>query len=283
MTDAILFEDIRPGRARGRPPQNKDGRPRGGVIRLLDALPWWALIGLAALTFLFLHRLAAIDGGPAFPAATGPTASQAILIVLAGAGQYLFPALLLAEAAGVAVASRRAWSWYDAALQAEAAVSGAEGSDEPDEPDGVHEPAQAHRVWSLALLNRLEPLHFAALVMAYYRERGMRCALMKAGEGTPVLKLYQDGAGKSPVVVRFRARGAPWVGAKQIEALHGVMEREGIAKGLFMTPGAFSKDAKDCALAKGITLVDGRLFLMMIRRLPPAVRERLLSLALQAR
>jgi restriction system protein len=283
MADAVLFEDIPAGRAGSRLSLKRRNGLLSDIARLLDALPWWALVALAALIFLLLHQLAAAGGGPASPA-TGPTASQAILIVLADAGQYLFPVLLLVEAAGVAVASRRARSRDDSAAQDEAVISRVAEIDEADEPGRGHEPpAQAQRVWSLALLNRLEPLHFAALAMAYYRARGMRCELMKSREGTPVLKLFQDHIGTSLVIVRFRTRGAPWVGAKPIEALRDVMAREGIAKGLFMTPGAFSRDAKECARANGITLVDGSLFLMMIRRLSPPVRERLLSLALQTR
>ena len=65
-------------------------------------------------------------------------------------------------------------------------------------------------------------------------------------------------------------------------ALVEVMDGERVAKGLFMTPGAFSKDAKECARLNGVTLVDGKLFLMMIRRLPPAAQERLLSFATHA-
>ena len=48
-----------------------------------------------------------------------------------------------------------------------------------------------------------------------------------------------------------------------------------------MTPGAFSKDAKECARATGITLIDAKLFLMMIKRLAPAAQARLLSFASQ--
>lgn len=275
MTDAIGFEDM-PGNGPERDPMfNRREGEWGGLARLLDGLPWWALVALAAVTFLFLHELAAADGGAAHDtAATGPTTSQIILIILAGAGQYLFPVLLLAEAGGVAAASRLARAWR----RMEMSVDAPEERGDNGEP---REPVQG--IWSLALLTRLAADRFAALAMAYYRERGMRCDLLPSGtDGAIVLRLYQEGLDKPPVLVKFRAKGAAWVGAKQIAVLRDVMDREAIGKGLFMTPGAFSKDAKEAALANGVTLIDGRLFLMMIGRLMPPARERLLTLAMQA-
>ena len=60
-------------------------------------------------------------------------------------------------------------------------------------------------------------------------------------------------------------------------SFHSLEDR--IVKGFFMTPGAFSRDAKECAREYGITLIDAKLFLMMIRRLPAAAQERLLAYA----
>jgi restriction system protein len=271
MTDAIAIASMPLGGVGHR--LREDRRKRSRIGHLLDAMPWWALVGLAAATFLVLHQLAVADGRPAYgTAVTGPTASQLILIILAGAGQYLFPVLLLAEAAGVAVASRRARLW-ECVEPVTAALC--------EQGQGSHQPAQL--TWSPALLTRLEPQRFAALAMAYYRERGMRCDLLPSGaEGAIVLRLFQEGLGKPPVVIQFRAKGAAWVGAKQIRALREVMNRERVEKGLFMTQGAFSRDARECASANGITLIDGKLFAMMIGRLDPVARERLLVLAMQA-
>ena len=142
---------------------------------------------------------------------------------------------------------------------------------------------EEQRVWSAALLNSIEAQRFTALATLYYREKGIRTQAMRLeGTGGTALKLFQDDSGKASLVVQFRAQGAPWVGPSQIEALREVMVSERIAKGLFITPGAFSKDAKERARLNGVTLVDGTLFLMMVRRLPPAAQVRLLSFAMQA-
>ena len=45
---------------------------------------------------------------------------------------------------------------------------------------------------------------------------------------------------------------------------------------------SYQDDLTEAALTNGVTLIDGRLFLMMIGRLMPPARERLLKLAMHA-
>ena len=270
----------------------RSGRDRHlhGVVRLLDTLPWWALVVIAILTFVILHKLAGVDVEPAAHAgAMDAAASRVIIKILAGAGQYLFPVILLGEAAGALIASRRigsrdTWKAESAVRMGKGTVAKLMTTDELMTGLATLSELKKERevcgVWSTDLLNSMESRRFAALVTLYYREKGIRSAAMRLqGGGSTVLKLFQDDSGKASVVVQFRARGAPWVGPRQIETLREVMVSERVAKGLFITPGAFSKDAKECARLNGVTLVDGGLFLMMIRRLPAAAQERLLSFA----
>jgi hypothetical protein len=270
----------------------RDGQ-LNGFVRLLDTMPWWALLVIAVLTFLFLHKLAGFDLEHTNQiGAMDATASQVIIKILAGAGQYLFPAILVGEAAGAVITSRRLWPrnyWktrYDTRLVTGMAPSVARADDLRDGLSSRRDldtKRVEHRVWSTALLNSIESSRFAALATLYYGEKGVRSESMRLeGTGATVLKLFQDNSGKASVVVQFRAKGAPWVGPSQIESLRGVMDAERIAKGVFMTPGAFSRDAKECARLNSVTLVDGKLFLMMIRRLPPATQERLLGFATHA-
>jgi hypothetical protein len=264
-----------------------------GVVRLLDTMPWWALVVIALLTFAVLHELAGVDVEQANHAgAMDAAASRVIIKILAGAGQYLFSAILLAEAAGALIASRRigprdARQAESGAREGKRAAANLMTTDELmtglASLRELEKKREVRGVWSTGLLNSIGAQRFAALVTLYYREKGVRSAAMRLeGGGGTVLKLFQDDSGKASVVVQFRAQRAPWVGPRQIEALREVMDGERVAKGLFMTPGAFSKDAKECARLNGVTLVDGKLFLMMIRRLPPAAQERLLSFATHA-
>jgi len=275
MTDTVTLEALPAEGAVSPLMPHRSAEIWGGRLRrLLDGLPWWALVVIAGLTFLVLHELASADRGQAYnTATTSPTASQLILIVLANAGQYLFPALLLAEAVAVGIALR-----CHPLVRREGWQAAAPGAALHQRADTAERPC---KVWSATWLSRFDSQRFAALAMAYYRERGMRCDLLASGpDSAIVLRLFQEGPGKAPVVVQCRPKGAAWVGARQVAALRAVMDRERIAKGLFMTPGVFSKDAREAALANRVTLIDGRLFLMMIGRLAPAARARLLEVAM---
>jgi restriction system protein len=292
MTDMVSFESIPVSGDGSRLLRNRGDSHSDGIVRLLDTMPWWALVVIAILTFLFLHQLAGanvehVNHAGAMEAA----ASQVIIKILAGAGQYLFPAILLGEAAGAVIASRRlgprnTWKARNNTRTVTCVASNVvradgirDGLSPPRDREKIRE---VQRVWSTALLNSMESRRFAALATQYYREKGIRSESMRVGgTGASVLKLFQDNSGKASVVVQFRTQGAPWVGPSQIRALRTVMDSERIEKGLFMTPGAFSKDARECGRVNGVTLVDGKLFLMMIKRLPPAAQRRLLTFATQ--
>ncbi len=293
MTNLIRSESITIIRDTDRPLRKKRGNHVTGIARLLDTLPWWAVVVIAILTYLLLHQLATADLDYAHRAGTMETiASQVIIQILAGAGQYVFPVILLGEAVGAAIAawrlesrkSREAWNTTWTVTSAARNMMGTDGVGEgmasPRDRDKIPE---AQRVWSLALLNSVESRRFAELSTKYYQEKGIYCESTQLGAGAGTgLKLFQDDSGKATAIVQCRAWGTPWVGAKQIGALRGAMDSEQIVKGFFMTPGAFSKDAKESARVNGITLIDARLFLMMIRRLPPAAQERLLHFATQS-
>jgi len=290
MTDMISMQGIPANGDGNRLLHSGRGRHLHGVVRLLDTMPGWVLVSIAILTFVVLHKLAGVDVEHATHVGTmDAVASRVIIKILAGAGQYLFPAILLGEAAGALIASRRigsrnTWKAESHSRLRARAVADLVTADEPrnglTSAKELEKQREVPGVWSTALLNSIGSQRFAALVTLYYKEKGIRSEAMRLeGGGGAVLKLFQDDSGKASLVVQFRAQGAPWVGPSQIEALRAVMDDERVAKGLFMTPGAFSKDAKECARLNGVTLVDGKLFLMMVRRLPPAAQERLLRFA----
>jgi restriction system protein len=68
-------------------------------------------------------------------------------------------------------------------------------------------------------------------------------------------------------------------GVKPVRELQGVMTHEKIAKGIFMTSGWYSAEAKAVAQGNQITLVDRTTLLSMLQRLPENERESLLRFA----
>jgi restriction system protein len=292
MTDTISSESVLECSDGHRLSRRRRESVLDDIVGVLDTMPWWVVLVLAILTYLFLHQIASADVEHIHHAGSiDATVSQLIIKSLAGAGQYLFPVILLGEAAGAVFAARRLGSRNIREARSNAQrvtrdMPDAMGSD--GSGDGLstardrEKIPQTQRVWSLALLKGIDPRRFAALASHYYREKGIRCesAPFGAGGGNG-LKLFQDDSGKPTAIVQCRPWGTPWVGAKLIRSLHGAMASEQLERGIYMTSGAFSKDAKECAQVYGITLIDAKLFLMMIKRLPPPAQERLLSFATQ--
>lgn len=83
--------------------RRKKTSPLEDVLDLLAMLPWWACVMLAAVSYLFLHRLAV----PIQPSdlqgqdgtMVGAMMQKAAMHGLATAGQYIVPLLCLAAAA----------------------------------------------------------------------------------------------------------------------------------------------------------------------------------------
>ena len=66
---------------------------------------------------------------------------------------------------------------------------------------------------------------------------------------------------------------------KAVRELRGVMAHEKVEKAFFMAPNGFTDDARAFAAENRITLLDGKLFLAMLERLPAEPRQQLLDFA----
>lgn len=139
---------------------------------------------------------------------------------------------------------------------------------------------QRPSAWSIDLLQQIEWKLFEDVSAAYYNEKGIRAELTKLGaDGGIDIKLFQDDSGRPTSLVQCKAWNTKLVGVKAVREFLGVMSSEKIAHGVFMASGAYSPDAIEFANANGITLIDGKMFLEMIQRLPADAQQRLLDLA----
>lgn len=135
------------------------------------------------------------------------------------------------------------------------------------------------QAWSLAVLREMEWKRFEEICLAFYRAKGIAAASTPLGpDGGVDLRLYQDAAdpARCTAIVQCKAWGERHVGVKPVRELRGVMLHEGVDRAFFMAPGAYSEEAKDFAAANRIILIDGPMFLAMLRRLPEALRRTLL-------
>lgn len=160
--------------------------------------------------------------------------------------------------------------------------------DEPVISSSAPEPQADTRpgAWSIELIRDLEWKRFEDVCQRFYACKGIESATTPLGpDGGIDIRLFQSATetdkGKCTAIVQCKAWGERLVGVKPVRELLGVMTHERIPKAFFMTSGGFTPDAKEIAKANHITLIDGEMFLLMILRLPEAVRQELLNFAIE--
>ncbi|CAI09759.1 putative endonuclease [Aromatoleum aromaticum EbN1] len=133
--------------------------------------------------------------------------------------------------------------------------------------------------WSLDVLDRVEWKRFEDLCCAFYREKGIRAETTRLGaDGGIDIHLFQDDTDptRATAIVQCKAWNKP-VGVKEVRELRGVMAHEKVDKAFFMAPNGYTDDARAFATENHITLLDGKLFLAMLQRLPEDASRRLLE------
>lgn len=135
--------------------------------------------------------------------------------------------------------------------------------------------------WTREVIDRLEWKRFEDVCCEFYRIKGIRAETTDLGaDGGVDIRLFQDDGdpGRCTAIVQCKAWSQA-AGVKLIRELRGVMAHQSVEKGFFMAPNGFTDDARAFAAENRITLVDGRLFLAMLERLPETSRAELLAFA----
>jgi restriction system protein len=134
--------------------------------------------------------------------------------------------------------------------------------------------------WSLELLRAIEWKRFEDLCQKFYEIKGIRSECTPLGpDGGIDIRLYQQDSERATSIVQCKAWGASHVGVKPVRELLGVMVHEKVPKAFFMTTGKYSEEARNFAAQHPITLIDGEMFLLMLKRLPEHMRRALLDFA----
>lgn len=203
--------------------------PVEDLFDIAVALPWWVGVGLAIVSYVFLHMVAAsAPTVPSQPGQMGQFLTQSIAKSLAMAGQYLLPIIFLAGAAASVVGrAKRRQLISDVAQSSSASVL-----------DGMS--------WQ----------EFEMLVGQAFRQKGFAVTEVGGGgaDGGVDLALEKNG---EKFLVQCKQWRAFKVGVEIVRELYGIMAAKGAAGGYVVTSGRFTKEATDFASGRNISLVDG--------------------------
>ncbi len=198
-------------------------------VGLVALMPWWACVGLAALSYLILSAMArpvVVTGIQT--SQIGQLMTRTMFQGLAMVGQFVVPILCLI-AAGVSAAKRRRRGDL---------LSSVVRSRAPDALDGMN--------WR----------EFELLVGEAFRLQGYEVTEL-GGEGPDGGVDLVLRRGKEKFLVQCKQWKAFKVGVQIVRELYGVMAAKGAAGGFVVTSGTFTEDAIAFASGRNVTLVDG--------------------------
>ena len=250
-----------------------------GLFEIAIRSDWKISAGLAAGALLFGTVLipALFAGNPFLRPLTGVFSPLAWFFAFGFACIALIRYLKQAPAGRATSAPRREPSEPMAVAAPAPSVPSPVAATTPVAPVAPQRPES----WSLDVLDRIEWKRFEDLCCAFYREKGIRAETTRLGvDGGIDIHLFQDDADptRATAIVQCKAWSKP-VGVKEVRELRGVMAHGKVDKAFFMAPKGYTDDARSFAAENRITLLDGKLFLAMLQRLPEDARERLLAFA----
>jgi len=202
-------------------------RKNESLLNLLTRLPWWVGVAVAAVAYIFLKYIVP----PLLPNVLGGRN------LFAGASDFFAPfAALLCLLAGGLSAFK---IWRKGRML---------GSQE-----------------NIETVGNLSWREFEELVSEIYRRKGY-FVLENPDEGADGgvdLRLRKDG---KKVYVQCKHWKARQVGVKVVRELYGVMTAKGADEGVVVTYGTFTREARDFARGKSISLMDGHKLMGLIRQ-----------------
>ncbi len=214
------------------------------LISIAAALPWWASLVLAAISFGVL-RFAAHS---AVPTPGGPGDMRAVivrqmLVTGAGLGQFIVPIAFLIGMALSGFRKARAARLMDAFAGAPAGNTVA----------GTHQPPTM--TWR----------EFETLVAEIYRKQGFQVAETNPGPDGGVDLVLRRGS--DVYFVQCKHWQAQLVSVKVVRELKGVIAQAGVKGGAVVTSGRFTVDAVEFAQQASIELLDGERLLRFAKQL----------------
>ena len=136
------------------------------------------------------------------------------------------------------------------------------------------------QIFDVELLKKIEWRRFEEVCAAYLKEIGFICKMQDFGaDGGIDIHLYWGNEENRVALVQCKAWPDSLVGVKPIRELYGVMKSESVKKAFFMTSNDFTKEAKNFAKAKSLTLMTGAELVRRVNLLSEEQVKKLLTIA----
>jgi restriction system protein len=208
------------------------------LFGIAAALPWWAGVALAMVSYVVLHRYAVAEVPTNVASAQiGKMVTGQLIKSLSTYLQYILPLVLLAGSLASFIGRRkRAFLVRDAA-------------------QGNTDEAIRNMSWQ----------DFELLVGEVFRLRGFSVAETGSGgaDGGVDLKLRKD---REFFLVQCKQWRSYKVPVNVVRELYGVMAAQGAAGGFVVTSGVFTADAQSFAKGRDIELIDGQALSAMMKK-----------------
>jgi len=250
-------------------------RKRSGLAADLVGLPWQFSAALAVFACAGIRWIL-----PELLPKTGPLAGLASsLLPLSWMALFGFGALSMLAALRARLQAKKTDASRPPGKRRERPVPTSGNA----RPAPEYSPAASNTppaAWSLEALRTLEWKRFELLCARYYESVGFRTETLDAGpDGGIDVKLYKSDSGKPLAIVQCKAWNTQQVGVKEVRELLGVMAHTQVARGIFITTGAYTQDAMRFGEANPIQLLDGTAFCARMSELPHEKQETLLQFA----
>lgn len=171
------------------------------------------------------------------------------------------------------------WRWISALDIVTQPAGASSGRTQPDRQPALR-PHPAHHRWSLELLQTIEWQRFELLCAAYFEALGFSAKTQSHGpDGGIDIHLGHPGMPHYRALAQCKAWNTNTVGSAPVREFFGVMSKENVDQGFYLTTGKYAPGAIQFAAGTHLHLTDGAELLDRILMLPPDTQDALFQIA----
>ncbi|QEM68236.1 DUF2034 domain-containing protein [Geobacter sp. FeAm09] len=135
--------------------------------------------------------------------------------------------------------------------------------------------------FSERMLHALEWKRFEILCCEFINMAGYKAKETSYGADGGIDIVVKDSKDSVQAIIQCKAWNTYTVGIKHIRELYGIMMKENVKTGVFITTSKYTKEAQEFAEETKIQLVNGAKFVEVVNRLPKDKLKRLIDMTFE--